>query len=138
MSKLDGKKLNLKKNFKVYVTAYKIVNGKKVVIKKSMKGHIVGKNNRKYTNVKKVKVSKSKYTLNAGKTAKIKAKTVLVDKKKKPLSKAHGKKFRYKSTDTDVAKVSKKGKIIAKGKGTCIVYVFAQNGCAKKMKVTVK
>ena len=102
-----------------------------------MKGHIVGKNNRKYTNVKRVKVSKSKYTLNVGKTAKIKAKTVLMDRKKKPLSKAHGKKFRYKATDTSVAKVSKKGKITAKGKGTCIVYVYARNGYAKKVTVRV-
>ena len=138
IAKLNGKKLNLKKNFKVYVAAYKIIDGKKVVIKKTMIGHIVGKGNNKYTNTKKVKVSKNKYTLNIGKTAKIKAKAVRVDKKKRELPDAHGRKFRYRSVNTGVAKVSKKGKITAVGRGTCHVYVFAKNGCAKKVKVTVK
>ena len=138
VTKIDGKKLNLKKNYKVYITAYKIVNGKKVIVGKTLVGHIVGKKNHAYTNVKQVKVSKSKYTLQAGKTAKIRAKTVLVDKTKKQLSDAHAKELRYQSTDTRVAVVSKKGKITAKGKGTCIIYVYARNGYAKKIKVTVK
>ena len=138
VTKINGKKLNLKKNYKVYITAYKIVNGKKGIVGKTLVGHIVGKKNHAYTNVKQVKVSKSKYTLQAGKTAKIRAKTVLVDKTKKQLSDAHAKELRYQSTDTHVAVVSKKGKITAKGKGTCIIYVYARNGYAKKIKVTVK
>ena len=138
ITKINGKKLNLKKNYKVYIAAYKEVNGKKVVMGKTTTGHIVGKNNKAYTNVKAVKVSMSKYTLKVGTTVKIKAKTVLVDKTKKQLSNAHAKEFRYKSTDTSVAVVSKKGKITAKGKGTCIIYVYARNGYAKKVKVTVK
>ncbi|MCH5252047.1 MAG: Ig-like domain-containing protein [Lachnospiraceae bacterium] len=138
IAKVGGKKLKLKKNFKVYVAAYKIIGGKRVVIKKTMTGHIVGKKNYKYTNAKKVNVTKSKFTLQVGKTAKIKAKTVHVDKKKKLLPTGHGRKYRYKSTNTSVAKVSKSGKITAVGKGACSVYVFAQNGCAKKIKVTAK
>ena len=39
--------------------------------------------NTKYTNVKSVKLTKSKYNVAVGKTDKIKAKVVLVDKKKK-------------------------------------------------------
>lgn len=138
VTKISGKKLNLKKNYKVYIAAYKKVNGKKVVMGNTLVGHIVGKNNRAYTNVKRVKVSKGRYTLQAGKTAKIKAKTVLVDKTKKQLSDAHAKELRYKSTDTSVAVVSKKGKITAKGQGTCIIYVYARNGYARKIRITVK
>lgn len=138
VSKINGKKLDLKKNYKVYVAAYKLVNGKKSILGKTVVAHIVGKNNKAYTNVKQVKVANSKYTLQVGKTAQIKAKTVLVNKKKKQLSDVHAKEFRYKSTDTGVATVSAKGKITAKGRGRCVIYVYARNGYAKKVNVTVK
>lgn len=138
VEKINGKKLNLKKNYKVYITAYKTVNGKKVVIGKTLVCHIVGKNNKAYTNVKQIKLAKSKFTLKKGKTAKIKAKAVLVDKKKKQLSNAHAQEFRYVTSNKKVATVSKKGKIKAVGKGSCIIYVYARNGYAKKIKVKVK
>lgn len=138
VTKIDSKKLNLKKNYKIYIAAYKTVKGKKAVIGKTLIGHVVGRNNKAYTNVKRVKLVKSKVTIKAGKSVRIKAKTVLVDKSKKQLTDAHAKELRYKSTDTSVASVSKKGKITAKGKGTCIVYVYARNGYAKKVNVTVK
>lgn len=138
VEKINGKKLNLKKNYKVYIAAYKTVNGKKVVIGKTLVCHIVGKNNKAYTNVKQIKLAKSKFTLKKGKTAKIKAKAVLVDKKKKQLSNAHAQEFRYVTSNKKVATVSKKGKIKAVGKGSCIIYVYARNGYAKKIKVKVK
>lgn len=138
VEKINGKKLNLKKNYKVYITAYKTVNGKKVIIGKTLVCHIVGKNNKAYTNVKGIKLAKSKFTLKKGKTAKIKAKAVLVDKKKKQLSNAHAKQFRYATSNKKVATVSKEGKIKAVGKGSCTIYVYARNGYAKKVKVKVK
>ena len=49
----------------------------------------------------------------------------------------HEEKFRY-AIRFKVATVSKDGKITAKKKGTCYVYVYAVNGCSKKVKVTVK
>ena len=39
---------------------------------------------------------------------------------------------------TDVATVTNKGVIKGKKKGTCYIYVYAQNGISKKVKVTVK
>ncbi len=138
VKKINGKKLNLERNYKVYITAYKTVNGKKVVTGKTLIGHIVGKNNYAYTNVKQVKLAKSQFTLKVGKTSKIKAKTVLMDKKKKQLSNAHAQEFRYATSSKKVAAVSKKGKITAVGKGTCTIYVYARNGYAKKIKVKVK
>ena len=137
-AKLNGSKLNLKKNVKVYVVAYRKVNGKETKLARSITAHIVGSKNAKYTNVKKIKLSKSKYTLKANKTATIKAKIVLVDKKKKQLSDSHAPEFRYASSNTKVATVDKNGKITAVKKGTCYIYVYAKNGYAKKVKVTVK
>jgi len=137
-TKLNGSKLNLKKNVKVYVVAYRKVNGKETKLARSITALIVGSKNAKYTNVKKIKLSKSKYTLKANKTATIKAKIVLVDKKKKQLSDSHAPEFRYASSNTKVATVDKNGKITAVKKGTCYIYVYAKNGYAKKVKVTVK
>jgi len=138
ITKINGKKLNLKKNFKVYVSAYKMVDGKKVRIAKTITGHVVGRKNTKYTNVKSIKLSKSKYIIKVGKTAKVKAKTVLVDKSKKQLSNAHAAEFRYASSNKNIATVDKNGKVKGVAKGTCTIYVYARNGYAKTVKVTVK
>ena len=131
-------KLNLKKNIKVYVIAYRKVNGKETKLAKSITAHVVGTKNAKYTNVKKIKLSKSSYTLKANKTATVKAEIVLEDKKKKQLSDGHAPEFRYASSNTKVAAVDANGRIKAVGKGTCYIYVYAKNGYAKKIKVVVK
>ena len=138
VKKVNGKKLNLRKNYKVYVEAYKLVDGKKVVIGKTITAHIVGRKNYKRTNVKQVKVKKRVYNLSVGKKAKIKASTVLVDKTKKPLSDIHAKELRYASGNRKIATVTENGQIKAVAKGTCTIYVYARNGYAKKVKVTVK
>ena len=138
ITKINGKKLNLKKNYKLYVIAYKLVDGKKLIQAKSITGHIVGRKNVAYTNVKAIKLTKTKYTIKVGKTDKIKAKTVLVDKTKKQLSDAHAKEFRYASSNKKIATVDKNGKIKGVKAGTTTIYVYARNGYAKKIKVTVK
>ena len=78
------------------------------------------------------------FSLTIGKTAKVKAKTVLVDKSKKQLSNAHAAEFRYASSNKNIATVDKNGKIKGVAQGTCTIYVYARNGYAKKVKVTVK
>lgn len=87
----------------------------------------------KYGNAKSVKVKKAKLSLKKGKTFKIRASEV---KKDKALKKHRA--ICYESSNTKVATVTKKGKIKAKTKGKCTVYVYAQNGKMKKVKVTVK
>ncbi|MCR5337513.1 MAG: Ig-like domain-containing protein [Lachnospiraceae bacterium] len=72
-------------------------------------------------------------SLKQGKTGKIKA-SVKVKKKVN----YHTAKFRYESSDETVATVTKKGKVKAIGAGSCNIYVYAQNGLNKKIKVTVK
>lgn len=138
VQKINGKKLNLKKSYKLYVAAYKLVNGKKIIMCKSIIAHNAGIKNKKYTNVKDIKVKKTSYTLKEGETAKINAITVLVDKKKKMLSDNHAKEFRYATSDKEVAVVSSSGKIKATKKGSCIIYVYGKNGNTKKIKVKVK
>lgn len=138
ITKLNGKALNTKKDFKFYVTAYKNVNGKKVVIAKSIVAHVAGAKSKKYTNVKSVTVSKKTYSLKKGSTATIKAKVKLDNSKKKELSDKHQKKFRYKTTNNKVATVTAGGKIKAVGKGKCRVYVYARNGRSKSVTVVVK
>lgn len=136
--RIDGKKIDLKKNYKVRVEAYKIVGSEEVILGKTITAHIVGRKNTKATNVKQVKVAKSKVTLKVGKKTQIKGSTVLVDPSKKPLSDRHAKELRYATSNKRVVTVTSKGKIKAVGKGSCIIYVYARNGYAKKVKVTVK
>ena len=128
------KNLNNKKSYKFYVVAYKNVDGKKVRICKSMIYHVVLSDS-KYTNVKAIKVAKTSYTLNVGDKQKLNAKSVKQEKNKKLL--IHAQEFRYSSSDTTVATVSKTGEITAKQSGSCIIYVVANNGVMKKIKVNV-
>ena len=83
-------------------------------------------------------LKKKSYTLKKGRTAKIKPRLVLVDKKKKALSKKHGPRFRYASSNKKVATVTKGGKIRARKAGKCTVYVYAINGCTRKIRVNVR
>jgi hypothetical protein len=138
IKKLNGEQLKRQKDIKVYVVAYRKVNGKETKLAKSITGHVVGDKNTKYTNAKSIKLKKTKYSMKAGKTKTVKAELALEDKRKKALPKSHVATFRYASSNTKVAKVDKNGKITAVGKGTCYIYVYAANGLAKKVKVTVK
>lgn len=136
IDEIDGKAIDLKKNYKLYVTAFKLSDGKKVKLAKSITIHLVGKNNKKYTNAKSISIERPKLSMKKGQYSTIKAKLKLYDSSKKILT--HTSKFRYLSTNTKVAKVSSSGKITAVGKGKCTIYVYACNGCAKTVSVTVK
>ena len=137
--KCTMKKLAKKKPYKFQIKAWAKKNGKKKIIARSPVVHAYTANgNKKYTNVKKVKIKKKKVTVKVGKTYKIKAKIVKYKKKKKLMSKKHAPVLRYMSSDPAVATVSKKGKIKGKSKGKCDVFVFAVNGAIKTVKVTVK
>ena len=125
--------------YKYVVKAYRMVNGKKVVTDTSISVHAVTGGG-KYGNAKAVSVTQignkrnvSKITLKMGKTAQIKAKEVKKDKKI-----ARHRKLCYESSNTKVATVTPDGLIRATGKGTCTIWVYAQNGVYKALKITVK
>lgn len=135
ISKVNQKKLNTASSYSIKVKAYRTINGKKVYIADGIMLHIAGKDNRIYTNVKSIKLSKKSFVLKKGKTAKIKASAVKQDKKKKLLPKSR---LSYQTTNKKVATVNKSGKIKAVKKGTCYIYVTASNGVKAKVKVRVK
>ena len=136
ISKLKKKGINQKKNIKCHVLAYKMVDGKKVTVAKSITIHAAGKKNKSVTDAKSIKLKKTSYVLAKGKKAVVKASIVKKNKKRPIIN--HISEFRYATSDSKVAVVSKNGKITAKGKGSCSIYVYATNGCAQKIKVVVK
>ena len=134
-------KSGLKKGtaYKAYVRAYVYKNGKKTYVRSSPLMHAyTGNGTKNYTNAKSVSVNKAKVTLKKGKTFKIKAKVKKVKKNKKLMPKSHAPTLRYMTSNKKVATVNSSGKITAKGKGTCYIYVYAHNGVSKQIKVTVK
>lgn len=129
------KKLKNSEKYKYFVVAYKMVDGKKVYIAKSNYLHVAMLDNRQ-TNAKSVSVNKTDVVLNKNKTFTIKAQTKLENSKKTQLQ--HAAEYRYYTSNARVAKVNSDGVITAKGAGSCTVYVLANNGVYKKIKVTVK
>ncbi len=134
IKKIKGKKLDLEKNFKLYLVGY-AANGNE--IGKTPTAHFVGKDNKKYTNVKSIKLTNSSVSVAKGQSTKIRAHTKLADSKKKQLPKSHVAKIRYRSTIPGIATVDKNGWITGISPGECHVYVYAQNCLSKKVKVTV-
>ncbi|MBO5073334.1 MAG: Ig-like domain-containing protein [Eubacterium sp.] len=129
------KKLKKNRAYKYYIATYTMKGGRKYYQSKSPSIHVAMKKE-KHTNAKRIKVNKTKVALKVNKKFQIKAKAVLENRKKKLLS--HDKKFRYYVDNREVAAVSNKGKITAKKKGTCTVFVITNNGVAKQIRVTVK
>ena len=138
IAKLNGKKIDQTKAFKTYVVAYKMVNGKKTVLAKTVTSHVAGLKNAQYTNQKTLTLAKSTFEVKVGKTAKIKVSATLASSKKILLPEDHSAAYRFKSSDTRAATVDKNGKITAKKKGACYIFVYGISGLMKKVKVTVK
>ena len=135
------KKRKKGKYYKYMVVAYKLFNGHKVTIAAAPTIHSVTKGGKrgmaKAVSIKKLgnKKKRAKITLKARKTAKIKAVEIRADKKKKIMK---HRKLAYESSNVKVAKVTGSGKIKAVKKGKCKIWVYAQNGVYKEIKVTVK
>lgn len=126
------KKLKSGKYYKYMVVAYKIVDGKRmaVSISKSVHAATTGK---KYGNP--TSISGVKKSISIKVKGKKQLKPTLKSKKK---VKTHIAKFRYESSNSKIATVSKKGVITGKSKGNCTIYIYTQNGLCKKVKVKVK
>ena len=136
------KKLKKGTYYKYIVVAYKTEaaknGGTKQVVVASSKVIHAATTNGKVTNVKSVKfknVKKNKKTLKKNKTFTLKTKVV---KAKKKLAIKNHRKISYESSNPAIAIVNAKGKVKAVGKGSCYIYVYAQNGVSTKVKITVK
>ncbi|MGN0153798.1 MAG: InlB B-repeat-containing protein [Lachnospiraceae bacterium] len=126
------KKLAKGTYYKYVVRAYKQVGNQKITIALSKTIHAVTLGG-KYGVAKSVKTNKSSISLKKGKSFTIKAEEVKGDK----TIKRH-RNIAFESSDATIASVSKKGVVKGVKKGTCYIYVYAQNGVYKKIKVTVK
>lgn len=133
LKKLNGKKLRKGTYYQFMVSAVDADN-KVITVSKILYAATKGG---KPGNYKKVKTKKKAKTikLKKGKTCKLGAKAVPASQKHK-VKKYRG--IRYESSNPDIASVTKKGVIKAKKKGTCYVYVYAQNGVYVRVKVIVR
>ncbi len=137
--KWTKKGLKKKTAYKAFVKAYVMRDGKKTYVKMSPAVYAyTSGGTKKYTNAKSVTVKKAKVSLKAGKTYKIKAAVKKLKKNSKLIPSGFAPKLRYLSSNNKIASVNRKGKIKAKAKGTCRIYVYAANGVWKTVRVTVK
>ena len=134
-------KKGLKKNkpYKLQVRPYVIQDGKKVYFRSTPVLHtFTGSGTKNYTVPKAVKAKNNEITLAPEETARIEAKIVKRNKKKKLMSDEHVPQIRYKSTDASVASVTKDGTVKGKNPGTCVIYAYAVNGVKTNIQITVK
>lgn len=127
--------------YKSYIMAWRMEGGAKTYIgKASPTVHaIAGMKNDAYCNAKSVAVRKKNLTVKVGKRKKITATVKGVKKGKKRLKVLkHVAKLRYYSSDCSIATVDSKGRVRGVGKGSCVIYVVANNGVHNEVNVTVK
>ena len=129
------------------LVAFTVVDGEIIPVVESMPVYVTTKGGKKQkSNVKKVNVRKIgnkaqkqkkgsvRFTLKAGKTAKISAKEV----KSTGSGIKRCRRLKYESSNPAVAKVNSKGVIKAIAPGSCNICVYSQTGTYKLIKVTVK
>ncbi|MDE6568886.1 MAG: fibronectin type III domain-containing protein, partial [Lachnospiraceae bacterium] len=126
------KKLKKGKGYRFLICAYKVIDGKNITVSVAKTVHAFT-NGGKKGNVTKVKTGKTKLNLKQNKKYKLK---VSVKKTKKKGVKCRG--ICYESSNPKVATVTSKGKITAKGKGKCTIYVYAHNGVCTPVVIKVK
>lgn len=131
-----GKAVNTRKVYKVKVVAYRTQQNGRTPLYQSLVAYVAGRLHKTYTNPSDVVLTERSFLLGIGEAAFVEATVVKANTKKKLLA-GYCNKLRYKTSDAAVATVSSTGKVIARGAGTCTVYVFAKNGFARKVKVKV-
>ena len=132
---MSHKKLKKDHEYKYFIAAYKMVEGRKIYIARSNDVHVALKQ-ASTTNAASIKVNRTEIALSVGKTFQLKCSLKAEDSRKDLVS--HTSPFRYYTTNSKVATVNKDGVIKAKGKGVCTIYILANNGVYKKVTVTVK
>ena len=133
------KKLKKGTYYQYKVVAYKTKGNKKYILSTSMPVYATTKGG-KYTNPKSVRIikpdrakKKSEVIIKKGKKVQLKANI-----KKGEQAVKEYRKLSYETSNKKIATVSAKGVIKGVRKGTCYVYVYAQNGVYRKVKVTIR
>lgn len=127
-------KLNKGTYYKYTAVAYKTTTEGQKVIASSKTIHVTTIGG-KVGNYKKVKLNKKIVKLKCGKVFKIKAEQV-PEKKKLKVKRHRG--ICFEPSNSSIATVSSSGKVKAKKKGTCVIYIYSQSGTFSKMTVRVK
>ena len=132
------KKLKKGTYYQYKVVAYKTKGNKKYILSTSMPVYATTKGG-KYTNPKSVRIikpdrakKKSEVIIKKGKKVQLKANI-----KKGEQAVKEYRKLSYETSNKKIATVSAKGVIKGVRKGTCYVYIYAQNGVYRKVKVTI-
>ena len=120
--------------YKFLLVAYQTQKGTKRVLASSKVIHVATSGGW-VGNYRSVKVKPAKAQLKKGRRLVLKATPIRADKRRK-VNRHQG--IAFESSDTKIATVNKKGQLTAKNKGSCTVFVYAQNGCCAKVKVTVR
>ena len=115
-------KLNKGTYYKYTAVAYKTTTEGQKVIASSKTIHVATSGG-KVGNYKKVKLNKKIVKLKCGKVFKIKAEQVPETKKLK-VKRRRG--ICFESSNSSIATVSSSGKVKAKKKGTCVIYIFTE------------
>jgi hypothetical protein len=136
--KINGKELSENSTYKVYVEAYKTVNGKNYIYGNSLVANCVGTKNSKYTNASSIICNKKSKSMKLNSTYKMKVKVTKQDSDKTFLPKDLCRRLRYFSSNITIATVSSTGEIKAIGTGKCAIYAVAMNGKSTKMTIKVK
>lgn len=137
ITKMHGTALSKCGIVKIQVKAYKLVNGKKKYIDKSVLLHIV-LNSEKRTNIKKVTLAKKAYTMSVKQAVTLKPVFTPANASKLLLGAEHGPRVFYYSTNTNVATVDAKGVLKAKASGKCTIYVISVSGVSSPVQITVR
>lgn len=90
----------------------------------------------KYTNAKSFTLNVKSVSVKKGRTKAVKVKKTTKYNSKRKIASHRGTK--YEISNKKIASVSSKGVVKGIKKGTCYLYVYAQDGIYKKIKVTVK
>ena len=135
---LDVTGLSRGTKYKFYVYAQKNVNGSFVNIARSNGLHVIAGNvSGGYTNPSRVVLSRYEGSMPVGGKYKIKASVSKAVPGRDLLGTNHDAQLTYRSSNNNVAKVSKNGVVYAVGKGTCRIYVMSISGVYSTMVLTV-
>lgn len=133
-----GSQVSPARGYKVMVKAYRMADGKKQYLGKSMELYTVGNGHKTYTNAGAMTPSVKTLTLTVGKTKKVRATIIKEDPKKKLLAGKYTASKRYFTADETIATVDEKGNVTAHRKGKTTLYIKAANGVTAKVPIIIK
>ena len=134
--KLNGEVIDPSRSYVVYVVAK---NRKGEEVGRTVTAFVAGPDNPDYTNPATITVtSGNSIALEKGQSFNIQAVVTLEDGTKGQIPGEYVPEFRYASNKEKVATVSASGEIVAVGRGTCVIQVFAKNALVAEIKVAVR